>query len=169
MKLILYFLLFVFTLVSCGHRGIKAESNASSSDESTVIKRHKDAKIISFFGHELYMEDAVIPQLIGIASKCEEISVEGNVMAIGEVKWGINVQSDGICLLTSIQPESPKMESVKRVLTRYYGEPYEECENDYKWSSDSYSDSEYGFLPCGTLVHLRRINTEEGGTALLFY
>ena len=49
-----------------------------------------------------------------------------------------------------------------------YGKPYEDEEDGYdiKWSSsDDLLDI---FRPGCTLVHLRRVRSEEGGTCLIF-
>ena len=76
--------------------------------------------------------------------------------------------SGGIVLMTSVQPDDPKMKQVVKYLTGIYGKPYEDEEDAYdiKWSSSD--DSFDVFKPDCTLVHLRRIRSEEGGTCLIF-
>jgi hypothetical protein len=68
---------------------------------------------------------------------------------------------DGIALMTFVQPDDPKMKRVVKYLNSIYGKPYDDEEDGYsiKWSSSS---------PGRTLVHLRRVHTEEGGTFLIF-
>jgi len=53
-------------------------------------------------------------------------------------------------------------------LNGIYGKPYQDDEDEYsiKWSSSG--DSLDIFKPGSTLVHLRRVHTEEGGTFLFF-
>ena len=68
--------------------------------------------------------------------------------------------------MTSVQPNNPKMKHVVKYLTGIYGKPYEDEEDGYdiKWSSsDDLLDI---FRPGCTLVHLRRIRSEEGGTII---
>jgi len=76
--------------------------------------------------------------------------------------------SGGIVLMTSVQPDDPKMKQVVKYLTGIYGKPYEDEEDGYdiKWSSSD--DSLDEFCPDCTLVHLRRVRSEEGGTCLIF-
>ncbi len=70
--------------------------------------------------------------------------------------------------MTSIQPDDPKMKQVIKYLTGIYGKPYEDEEDGYDiiWSSSDDSLDEFS-LDC-TLVHLRRVRSEEGGTCLIF-
>jgi hypothetical protein len=79
--------------------------------------------------------------------------------------------SDGIVLMTSVQPDDPKMKQVVKYLNRIYGKPYQDDEDeedgyDIKWSSSN--DPNDIFKLGSTLVHLRRIRSEEGGTCLIF-
>ena len=76
--------------------------------------------------------------------------------------------SGSIVLMTSVQPDDPKMKQVVKYLTGIYGKPYEDEEDGYdiKWSSSD--DPLDVFRPDCTLVHLRRIRSEEGGTCLIF-
>ena len=76
--------------------------------------------------------------------------------------------SGAIVLMTSVQPDDPKMKQVVKYLTTIYGKPYEDEEDGYdiKWSSSD--DPLDEFRPDCTLVHLRRIRSEEGGTCLIF-
>ncbi len=76
--------------------------------------------------------------------------------------------SGSIVLMTSVQPDDPKMKQVVKYLTGIYGKPYEDEEDGYdiKWSSSD--DPLDVFRPDCTLVHLRRIRSEEGGTVLIF-
>ena len=96
------------------------------------------------------------------------IVISDSIIQIGNVRWCINLMSDNIVLMTSVQPDEPKMKQVVKYLTGIYGKPYEDEEDGYdiKWSSsDNPSDI---FRPGSTLVHLRRVRSEEGGTFLFF-
>lgn len=158
-----------FLLVECGHQKgqkITAENDTTSVVTSTTPES-PDA-ISTFFGHRLVMNDSIMQQLAEIASKDPFLSVEGDVLKTGDVGWGINIHSGSIVLFTSVQPDDVKMRPVVEYLNRIYGKPYEDEEGgfDIKWSSST--DSLNIFAPGSTLVHLRRVHSEEGGTLLIF-
>lgn len=101
----------------------------------------------------------IYEQIVAIAAQDEMLSYRDNIIQIGDVMWGINIMPVGIALMTSVQPDDPKMKQVVKYLTSIYGKPYDEDEDGFniKWSSQG-----------STIVHLRRVHTEEGGTFLIF-
>ena len=119
-----------------------------------------EADTISFLGDALIMNDSIMSQIQEIASHSEILSIDGNILKMGDVRWGINLDSTGIYLLTSIQPDDLQMMEVVKYLSSIYGEPYQNEEDDMKWHSSSDNRS--------TSVHLRRVHSEEGGTFLIF-
>ena len=124
--------------------------------------------ISSFWGKPIVINDKIYEQISAIAAQDKILSYSDSIIQIGDVRWRINLMSDGIVLLTSVQPDDPKMKQVVKYLTGIYGKPYEDEEDGYdiKWSSsDNPSDI---FRPGSTLVHLRRVRSEEGGTFLFF-
>jgi hypothetical protein len=58
------------------------------------------------------------------------------------------------------------MKQVVKYLIGIYGKPYEEDGYDIKWSSSD--DPVDIFRPGSTLVRLRRVHSDEGGTFLFF-
>lgn len=124
--------------------------------------------ISSFLGKPIVINDKIIEQISAIAAQDKMLSYSDSIIQIGNVRWCINLMSDNIVLMTSVQPDEPKMKQVVKYLTGIYGKPYEDEEDGYdiKWSSsDNPSDI---FRPGSTLVHLRRVHSEEGGTILFF-
>ena len=124
--------------------------------------------ISSFLGKPIVINDKIYEQISAIAAQDKMLSYSNSIIQIGNVRWCINLMSDGIVLMTSVQPDEPKMKQVVKYLTGIYGKPYEDEEDGYdiKWSSsDNPSDI---FRPSSTLVHLRRVRSEEGGTILFF-
>jgi hypothetical protein len=122
--------------------------------------------ISSFLGKPIVINDKIYEQISAIAAQDKMLSYSDSIIQIGDVRWRINLMSDGIVLLTSVQPDDPKMKQVVKYLTGIYGKPYEEDDYDIKWSSsDNPSDI---FRPGSTLIHLRRVHSEEGGTILFF-
>ena len=124
--------------------------------------------ISSFLGKPIVINDKIYEQISAIAAQDKMLSYSDSIIQIGNVRWCINLMSDNIVLMTSVQPDEPKMKQVVKYLTGIYGKPYEDEEDGYdiKWSSsDNPSDI---FRPGSTLVHLRRVRSEEGGTSLFF-
>ena len=124
--------------------------------------------VSSFFGKPIVINDKIYDQISAIATQDKMLSYSDSIIQIGNVRWRVNLKSDNIVLMTSVQPDDPKMKQVVKYLSDIYGKPYEDEEDGYdiKWSSsDNPSDI---FRPGSTLVHLRRVHTEEGGTFLFF-
>ena len=124
--------------------------------------------ISSFFEKPIVINDKIYEQISAIAVHDKMLSYSDSIIQIGNVRWRINLMSGCIVLLTSVQPDDPKMKQVVKYLSSIYGKPYEDEEDGYdiKWSSSD--DSLDIFRPDCTLVHLRRIHSEEGGTCLIF-
>jgi hypothetical protein len=94
------------------------------------------------------------------------LSYGDSILQIGDVRWRVNLDLPNIVLFTSVQPDDPKMKQVVKYLNSIYGNPYQDDEDGYsiKWSSSD--DSLDINRPGSTLVHLRRVHSEEGGTFL---
>ena len=115
--------------------------------------------IYSFLGKPIVMNDMICEQISAIADQDTMLSYKDSILQIGDVSWRVNIDLPYVVLLTSVQPDDPKMKQVVKYLTGIYGKPYDEEEDGFsiKWSS-----------PGSTMVHLRRVHTEEGGTFLFF-
>lgn len=124
--------------------------------------------ISSFLGKPIVINDSICEQISAIATQDKMLSYSDSIIQIGNVRWRVNLMSGDIVLMTSVQPDNPKMKQVIKYLTGIYGKPYEDEEDGYgiKWSS---SDDPLNIFRTGcTLVHLRRVRSEEGGTSLIF-
>lgn len=124
--------------------------------------------IQSFLGKPIIINDSICEQISAIASQDEMLSYNDSILQIGNVRWRVNLDLPNIVLFTSVQPDDPKMKQVVKYLNRIYGKPYQDDEDGYsiKWSSSD--DSLDIFRSGSTLLHLRRVHSEEGGTFLLF-
>ena len=124
--------------------------------------------IQSFLGKPIIINDAVCEQISKIASQDKMLLYSDSILQIGDVRWRVNFNLPYIVLFTSVQPDDPKMKQVIKYLSGIYGKPYQDDEDGYsvKWSSTD--DSLDVFKSGSTLVHLRRVHSEEGGTFLLF-
>ena len=137
----------------------------SNRKSNNVVTRDT---ISSFLGKPIVINDKIYDQISAIANQDKMLSYSDKIIQIVNVRWQVNLMSGGIVLMTSVQPDDPKMKQVVKYLTGIYGKPYEDEEDGYdiKWSSsDNPSDI---FRPGSTLVHLRRVRSEEGGTFLFF-
>ena len=125
--------------------------------------------LYSFFGHPLVFNGSISEQIADIAAHDKMLSYDGRVLQIGKVRWGVNPGESDIFLMTSVQPDAPQMKQVVKYLTGIYGKPYEDEDEgfDIKWSSSR--DSLNVFKPHSTLVHLRSVHSENGGTTLIFH
>ena len=127
--------------------------------------------IFSFLGKPIVINDKIYDQLSAIAAQDKMLSYSDSIIQIGDVRWRVNLMSGGIVLMTSVQPDDPKMKQVVKYLNRIYGKPYQDDEDeedgyDIKWSSSD--DPVDIFRPGSTLVRLRRVHSDEGGTFLFF-
>ena len=124
--------------------------------------------INSFLGKPIIINDSLCEQIASIANQDSMLTCNDSIIQIGDVRWRINLMSNSIALMTSVQPDDPKMKRVVEYLNGIYGKPYQNDEDGYsiKWSSSD--DSLNIFRPGSTLVHLRRVHSEEGGTFLIF-
>ena len=130
------------------------------------VGTNSQTTIISFMGKPIIINDSLCEQIASVANQDDMLSYNDSIIQIGDVRWRINLMPNSIALMTSVQPDDPKMKQVVKYLNSIYGNPYEEYEDGYsiKWSS---SDDSLDIFS-GTLVHLRRVHTEEGGTFLIF-
>lgn len=141
--------------------------NDTASVVATTMTEAPDT-IAFFFGHQLIMNDSILQQIEKITLDDPFLSIEGTVLKTGDVGWGINIHPGNIVLFSSVQPVDDKMKPVVKYLNGIYGKPYEDEEDGYdiKWSSST--DPTDVFAPGSTLVHLRRVRSEEGGSFLMF-
>ena len=123
------------------------------------IDNNNMGTVRSFLGKSIIMNDLICEQISTIADQDTMLSYRDSIIQIGDVKWRINIMPEAIALMTSVQPDDSKMKEVVKYLTNTYGKPYDEDEDGFniKWTS-----------PGSTIVHLRRVHTDEGGTFLFF-
>ena len=96
----------------------------------------------------------------------EDMLEEDSIECIGEVIWRVNKEESCEVLFTSVDFHAPEMGGVIDSLNSLYGEPYEVEDGDIKWSSST--DQNNPLDGNSTLVHLRRVHANEGGTLLIF-
>lgn len=149
------------------------ETDYYNSKEPTIDLSLPQDTIHSFLGKPIILNDSVCEQIATIAEQDKMLSYGDSILQIGDVRWRVNIDktrfmgapSQSVTLMTSVQPDDPKMKQVVQYLNRIYGKPYDEEEDGMriKWST---SDNKYE-AGC-TLIQLRRVHSDEGGTFLLF-
>lgn len=123
---------------------------------------------ISFFGNPIVMDDwtGILHQIRVIASEddmlCYESGIHNRTLSVGKVKFGVNIDGDGIILVSSTEVDAPKMKQVVEYLKGIYGAPEEDEPDNYWWHVER--DGGYH----GKTVRMRPLHSEEGGTVLLF-
>lgn len=138
----------------------------NAEDYGIENELQKPDTLHSFFGRQLVLNDSIMEQISVIAQQNEMLSYSDSVLQIGDIRWRVNVGESILVLFTSIEPNAPQMLPVIRYITSVYGKPYDENEGyDYRWSSSVEPENA---LTEGTLVRLRRVRSEEGGTFLIF-
>jgi hypothetical protein len=93
---------------------------------------------------------------------CYESGIHNRTLSVGKVKFGVNVDGDGIILVSSTEVDAPKMKQVVEYLKGIYGVPVEDEPDNYLWHVGR--DGGYH----GKTVRMRPLHSEEGGTVLLF-
>jgi len=151
-----------------GSKAIYSLKKENNNPSQGTFGKDSQTTIYSFFGKPIIINDSLCEQIVSIAGQDEMLSYNDSIIKIGEVWWRLNLMPNSIALMTSVQPDDPKMKHVIKYLNGIYGKPYDDHEDGYsiKWSSSG--DSLDVFRPGSTLVHLRRVHTEEGGTFLIF-
>ena len=134
-------------------------------ENANEVGDNSQTTIYSFLGKPVIINDSLCEQIASVANQDEMLSYNNSIVQIGDVRWRINLMPNSIALMTSVQPDDPKMKQVVEYLNSIYGKPYDgEDEFSIKWSSSTDSFNKIG----GTIVHLRRVSSEEGGTFLIF-
>jgi len=141
-----------------GGRNLNAES-------TNIFRNDTVCKVVSFFGETVVLDDSahVMQQIKEIAAKNDMLSVEGYVLTVGDVGFGINIREhyNFITLISSVQIDDRKMKKVRKYLNKIYGHMTDAGEDFYYWHAskkDRYSGS----------IRMRRLHSDEGGTVMFF-
>ena len=111
-------LLLAICMISC---------TANKSDVNVV----EQDTLSSFLGKPIVINDKICEQISTIAVQDKKLSYSDSIIQIVNVRWRVNLMSGAIVLMTSVQPDDPKMKQVVKYLTTIYGKPYEDEEDGY--------------------------------------
>lgn len=120
-------------LLSCGNNNQNNNSDSLDREMTTVeqnqgIGNYQGKHIvlfknnsISFFGKTMVIDDSthIMQQIKDVVAGDENLSIEGNVLTIGDVSFGINLSDDGVILISSTQVDEPKIKPVVKYLTAF--------------------------------------------------
>ena len=153
-------------------RGMISKDSATSVDDKIQqdTTRHQtpvysNNSPIFFYGKPVILDDSthIMQQITEIVESDTMLSIDGRELTVSKVEFGINFHSGFLSLLSSTQPDDPKMKEVIEYLNSIYGTPEEDEPDNYWW----YVGADEDYL--GKLVaRLRPLHSEEGGTVLFF-
>lgn len=149
-------ILSILALTVGGGRNLNAETTTDGRNDTVY-------KVVSFFGEKVVLDDSahVMQQIKEIAAKNDMLSVEGYVLTVGDVRFGIKVHENFISLLSSVQIDDRKMKKVRKYLNKIYGQMTDAGEDNYYWyasENDRYPGS----------IRMRCSHSDEGGTVMFF-
>ena len=147
----------VMALSGCGNKVQNTEEVVSRDSISHDT-------LYSFMGKPIVINDSICEQIAAIAVQDSMLSCCDSIIRIGDVRWRINLHAQSIALITSVDFDAPQMKKVVEYLNTKYGMPYEDEDCDMKWSSSP--DPNEPFMGNCTLIHLRPLHSEVGGTVL---
>ena len=175
MKQIALITLSTILLLSCGNN-----NNSDSLDrEVTMVEQNQGMgnyqgkhiivfknNSISFLGKTIVIDDSthIMQQIKDVVAGDENLSIEGNVLTIGDVGFGINLRYDGVFLISSTQVDDPKIKPVVKYLNSIYDTAKEDEPDNFWWCAGGPND-----FVCEKTIRLRPLHSEEGGTVILFY
>ena len=91
-------------------------------------------------------------------------TIDRPLLIFGDVVFGVNVCEDNIVFISSTQVDDPRIKRIVNYLNGKFGKANEEEPDNYWWYVDSQNNENYG-----SIIRLRPLSSEEGGTIIMFY
>lgn len=163
-------LLCIIALSACGIGSQKQQENTVEEQGVSIDSSELLALVhggdVSFFGKALHLVDAhyVMRQISEIAENDDRLSLEGCVLTIENVSFGINIHGCSLSLLSSVQVDDPEMGKVVEYLNSLYGAADVDNSENYYWYVGA--DGEYKGRQ---VARLRPLHSDEGGTVIFLY
>lgn len=152
-----------------GCSGTHEEKTKSSDPVSVVAGNCSDVQTYNLFflGHYICSsEDSVYSEMQNLYADDVDVMFDkqtGNIDICGTL-FHVNLNRGGLILTSSVQPESRGIMKVRKYISKFHGEEnYEEPEH-YSWLPYTDSTLTGKNYP---IIHLRRVRSEEGGTAIV--
>ena len=161
MKRIIVIVLGILTLVGCNGKNAPNDTIVQDTTDGTYLGKHIvvfNNDSVPFFGKTILMDDSahIMQQILDIVEEDDLLSVDGQVLTVGKVVFGINLHDDGVVLISSTQVDDPKVKIIVKYLNSLYGTASEEEPDNYWWPNDK-------------TIRLRPLHSEESGTVIMFY
>ena len=167
MKKTVIIALFIIALSACGNGSQNQQENTVEElgvlINSSELMAHVHGGEVSFFGKSLHLVDAhyVMRQIKEISECDDRLSVEGCVLTIKNVSFGINIHGCSLSLLSSVPVDDPEMGKVVEYLNSLYGAAEVDDSENYYWYVGA--DGEYKGRQ---VARLRPLHDDEGGTVI---
>ena len=164
MKQVIFITLGIMTLVGCNGKNAQNDTIVQDTTGGKYLGKHIvvfNNDSVPFFGKTILLDDSVhiMQQIMSIAEEDDLLSVDGQVLTIGEVRFGINLHDDDVTLISSTQVDDSKVKIVVNYLNSLYGTANETEPDNYWWNKEDYN---------GNTIRLRPLHSEEGGTVIIF-
>ena len=113
--------------------------NQIGENNGNEVGTYSQTTIFSFLGKPIIINDSLCEQIASVSNQDDMLSYKDSILQIGDVRWRVNLMPNSIALMTSVQPDDPKMKQVVEYLNSIYGESYDEYEDGFsiKWSSSN--------------------------------
>lgn len=178
MKQIALITLSTILLLSCGNNNQKNKSDLLDREEAMIEQNQRMGNYqgkhrivfrnnsISFFGKTIAIDDSthIMQRIKDVVAGDENLSIEGSVLTIRDVGFGINLRDDGVVLISSTQVDEPKIKPVVKYLNGIYDTAKVDEPDNFWWCAEGPND-----FVCEKTIRLRPLHSEEGGTMILFY
>lgn len=178
MKQIALITLSIILLQSCGNNNPNNNSDSLDREVTTIEQNQRMGNYqgkhrivfrnnsISFFGKTMAIDDSthIMQRIKDVVAGDENLSIEGSVLTIKDVGFGINLRDDGVVLISSTQVDDPKIKLVVKYLNGIYDTAKEDEPDNFWWCAEEPND-----FVCEKTIRLRPLHSEEGGTVIMFY
>lgn len=122
---------------------------------------------ILFLGHIIDMRKDLSNEFARICAEDKNLSfdnVHNNITIYGTTfHLNYNEHRHGFVLMSSFQPDTRQIKTVRDAISKYHGEENIEEPNHYSWFSTEDS-KKIGMT--SLIIHLKRVRSSEGGTMI---
>ena len=156
MKQITVIVFGILTLVGCYGKNTQNDTIVQNVTGGEYLGEHIvvfNNDSITFFGKTILIDDSVhiMQQIKTIAEEDDLLSIDGQVLTIGEAGFGINLHDDGVVLISSTQVDDPKVKIVVNYLNSLYGTANETEPDNYWWNKEDYNGNTIRLRPLHSL------------------
>ena len=149
-------------MVAPGNEDI--DTNTHKLGEEEEFPQDSSCEIV-FFAECISLEsrERVLQQIKELFDGDYFIHLNGDVLTICGVEFGVNVHKGNLALITSIHMDDPKMEPVIREISFYYDMmPLDSGSDVFYWCANPEYDT------CEIVVRMRPLYSADGGTKIIF-